>query len=203
MSDDSTSTPKDDEEFIAPIANPPTIRKRTIVDILIDRASEASSDLIRNEIIPGIKDLALDATHGLIDGVFGSSTRGGGRHGRRRSVTTRDVAARDANIKVDYRGASTAKKAVSKRTISEMARANHEFDEILFDSRFEAQDVIDRMRERLDKYGSVTVDNLYQMMGVDPTFKDSAWGWDSLDGAHVRRFRGSYVLDLPDPSPLS
>lgn len=203
MSDDSASNPKDDAEFIAPIANPPTIRKRTIVDILIDRASEASSDLIRNEIIPGIKDLALDATHGLIDGVFGSSTKGRGRHTRRRSGIQQTVADRDANIKVDYRGASTAKKAVSKRTISEMARANHEFDEILFEGRIEAQDVIDRMRERLDKYGSVTVDNLYQMMGVDPTFKDSAWGWDNLDGAHVRRFRGAYVLDLPDPTPLS
>lgn len=202
MSDDSTSTPKDDEEFIAPIANPPTIRKRTIVDILIDRASEASSDLIRNEIIPGIKDLALDATHGLIDGVFGSSTRGGSRHGRRRSVTTRDVAARDADIKVDYKSISNSKKTVSKRTISEMARANHEFDEILFESRHEAQDVIDRLRARLDKYGSVTVDALYQIMSVDPTFRDSTWGWDSLDGAHVRRFRGSYVLDLPDPTPL-
>lgn len=199
MSDQNeVSSTSDDREKIEPVlATPPVVRKRTMVDVVVDRAAEASVDLVKNVVLPGIRDTLADSFHGLIDAMFDTKTQGRRRASRGTTIVTSN------QTRFNYNGISN-QNADRKRTISEKARANHDFGEIIFQSRPEANDVIDTMRMRLNKYGTVTVDDLYSIIGVDPTVVDTSWGWDeaSFAGAHVRRAHRGFVLDIPEPAPL-
>ena len=178
------------------------VRKKTVVDLLIDRASTSTADMIRYTIVPGIKDLAHDSLVGIIDGLFdrGRSSRTVIR--RRDDMIRRGVSREKEVQKVDYsyNGITTRP---TTRVISEVGRRNHDFSEIIFESRVEAQDALDTLRVRLDKYGTASVADLYSITGIDDNFKDNEWGWDNLDGSYVRRYRRGFVLDLPETKPLT
>ena len=190
------------DETLQEVHPPVKVRKKTIVDVLIDRASATTADVIKNRIAPGIVDLMHDATVGVIDGVFDRS---------RSSQTIRNRAdvSRRANTKSNQNGVNRSSFSyneitsnASTRTISDVGRRNHDFTEVIFENRVEAQDVLDRMRMRLEQYNVVSVSDLYSIVGIDDTVQDNQWGWTNLDGSYVRRYRGSFILDLPPTSPL-
>lgn len=89
-----------------------------------------------------------------------------------------------------------------QRALSRQARASHNFDEIVLDQRTEAEQVIDRLFDLVSRYGTATVADLYELVGLVSTHVDHKWGWTDLEGAGVSRVRGGYLLDLPDPEPL-
>lgn len=200
---------EDEKEFSAEVSRekldamskPMKVRKKTFIDILVDRASTSTADMIRHTIIPGMIDLAHDSASGILDGLFdrGRSTRTVVR--RREDVIRRGSGFRKSDeIKVDYNGITSRP---TTRSISEVGRRNHDFSEIIFESRVEAQDALDRLRLRLEKYDSVSVADLYSIVGIDDNFKDNEWGWENLDGAYVKRYRRDFILDLPDTKPLT
>jgi hypothetical protein len=88
-------------------------------------------------------------------------------------------------------------------TISRQARARHQFDEIVIPTRQEAEEVLDRMYDILSRYESVSVAEMYELVGLTSSHTDHTWGWLELTGSAVRRERsGGYLLDLPDPEHL-
>src|SRR3954454_10116741 len=88
-------------------------------------------------------------------------------------------------------------------SMSRRARARHDFDEIVLESRGEAEEVIDRMYDLLSRYDSVSVADMYELTGIQSAHTDQKWGWTDLRGSTVTRTRaGGYLLDLPEPQPL-
>jgi hypothetical protein len=83
--------------------------------------------------------------------------------------------------------------------MSRQGRARHDFDEIVLDERSEAEEVLDRLFDVVNKYESATVADLYDLVGLPSTHADYKWGWTDLRGAGVSRIRDGYLLDLPDP----
>lgn len=73
---------------------------------------------------------------------------------------------------------------------------------IVLSTKDEADGVLEHMTDILDKYGSVTVGDLYHMVGLSATHVDEAWGWSDLRNAQVNQIREGYLLDLPQPQPL-
>ena len=90
-----------------------------------------------------------------------------------------------------------------QRTMSRQARAQHDFDEIILDSRTEAEEVIDRLFDLVSRYESATVADLYELVGLASSHTDHKWGWTDLHGAGVTRVHGGYLLDLPEPQALN
>lgn len=177
------------------------VRKKTVVDLLIDRASTSTADMIRYTVVPGIKDLAHDSLVGIVDGLFdrGRSSR---TAVRRRDDVIRQGVSREKEVqKVDYSYNGITNRPTT-RVISDVGRRTHDFSEIIFESRVEAQDALDKLRDRLDKYNTASVADLYSITGIDDNFKDNEWGWDNLDGSYVRRYRRGFVLDLPETKKL-
>jgi len=91
---------------------------------------------------------------------------------------------------------------VQPRTLSHQARAMHNFDEVILQTSVEAEEVLNQLLEILTKYGSATVGNLYNLIGVIGSFTDERWGWQDLRTASIRRVRDGYLLNLPQPEPL-
>jgi hypothetical protein len=86
--------------------------------------------------------------------------------------------------------------------MSRRARARHDFDEIVLETRGEADEVIDQLYEIVSRYDSATVADLYELVGLASTHTDNKWGWTDLRGAGVTRVRSGYLLDIPEPRPL-
>lgn len=79
---------------------------------------------------------------------------------------------------------------------------SHDFEDILLATRIEADTVLERMFDLLRDYQTVSVSDLYQLVGLSSTYMDHKWGWMDLHGANVMRVRDGYILNLPKPQSL-
>lgn len=78
-------------------------------------------------------------------------------------------------------------------------RRGQDVDDILLASRPEADLVLERLYDLLEKYGTVSVSDLYSLVGLSGSYVDQKWGWTELQGAQVRRVREGYIVELPRP----
>jgi len=154
-------------------------------------AKTALSYGVYDVVIPAAKEMILDFGRETLEKLIMGQSR------RQRSAPTSGPGGY-----VSYNRYAMGPQQQS-RTISRAARVRHNFDEIVLETRREAEDVLDSLYELADKYGEASVADLYELAGVAATHADQKWGWTDLRNAAVGRVRGGYVLDLPDPEPLS
>lgn len=74
--------------------------------------------------------------------------------------------------------------------------------DIILSSRNEAEMVVERMKDILDQYDTVSVADLYELVGLPSSHVDHVWGWNDLGYINVRQIREGYVIDLPAANPL-
>lgn len=154
-------------------------------------AKTVMSYVVIEVVIPAAKDLIVDAGQQFLERmVFGEN-----RPGRTRTYGTTPY--------TPYNAFSKPAKAViqqvqAAKTLSHQARSTHNFGEIVFTTRAEAEEVLNRLVARIDKYDQATVNDLYDLVGLTGDFPDERYGWTSLNGASTTRVRqDQYVLNLP------
>lgn len=81
-------------------------------------------------------------------------------------------------------------------------RSGYDYDEIILESRAEAEEVLNSMDDLLDRYGLVSVADLYDLVGITGNYTDNKYGWTNLRHASVQRLRDGYLLKLPRAIPL-
>lgn len=80
----------------------------------------------------------------------------------------------------------------------------YEVKDILFETRIEAENTLDTLKEVINTYGYASVSELYDLADVNCcTYLDNKHGWTNLDKAKVVRLRNGYTLDLPTPLPIN
>ena len=83
------------------------------------------------------------------------------------------------------------------REISRVGRARHDFDEIVLETRGEAEAVLVHLIDLTIDYGMASVADLYDLVGINSSFTDNKYGWTDLRQASVSRVRNGYLLNLP------
>jgi hypothetical protein len=146
-------------------------------------------------LLPAARDTVVDVIHGTIDNLFNGNIR------RRGTIPPQSGPTGYVSYN-RYSMGGTSRLPSPVRAMSRRARARHDFDEIILDSRTEAEEVIDRLFDLVSRYETATVADLYELVGLASTHPDNKWGWTDLRGAGVSRVRDGYLLDLPDPHPL-
>ena len=79
-------------------------------------------------------------------------------------------------------------------------------DDIIFDNRGEAEEVLSDVLDIFIDYGSVSVADLHDLCGVPSAYKDNHIGWkdaDSINRAYVISNRNGYRIILPKPVELA
>lgn len=71
-----------------------------------------------------------------------------------------------------------------------------------FECRGDADDILNQMYNALRDYKQVTVGDLWDLMGVSNEATDYNYGWYMLDQAYIKGIPGGYRLVLPKPVPL-
>lgn len=151
-------------------------------------------------LIPALRDTVVDTfTTGIERMFYGDRTPSSTRRGYRSSGPGGYVA---YNRYAPTRPYRPGEPRDEPRNISRRARASHDFDEIILSSRVEANEVLERLFDLIDRYEAATVEDLYEMVGINSDYTDKKWGWTEIRGANVSRTRSGYLLNLPKPVPL-
>ena len=164
-------------------------RKKSIIEKTIDmflpEGKTSLKDMIIEDIIvPTTKNIIADIVNSVLFGEAGRS---------RNSSSSRS--------RVSY--SSYYNKDDSRRDTRPTRSFSDSYDDIILETRGEAELVIDRMREYIDSYGIVTVAELYEFIGVTKDYTTRNYGWTNLDSARVNRIRDGYLLVLPQAMPIN
>lgn len=159
-------------------------------------------------IIPGAKDLLYDSGQEYLGRSLGIDTRGGARRGGG-PINYNNIASTLAS-RVNYNRPGFMTDPRDRQQQAQPApKAGHPgrnitlgnvtIDDIICASRIEADDVISRMYNLIERYGRVTVADLFDLVGVTGEYTDENFGWVDLTGARPHRSGQGYRLDLPRP----
>lgn len=89
-----------------------------------------------------------------------------------------------------------------ERSPSRSVKSNYNYDDIIIDSRGEAEEVLTRMDELIYSYGMVSVADFYDLVGVTSRYTDNNYGWTDVRSARVVHVRDGYIIKLPRAVPL-
>jgi hypothetical protein len=146
-------------------------------------------------LLPTLRDMLWEAGSGGIEKlIFGDSRRRG---------STPPQSGPTGYVSYNRYSMGGGRASGPQRAMSRAARARHDFDEIVLESRPEAEEVIDRLFDLVSRYETATVADLYELVGLPSNHTDHKWGWMDLRGTGVSRVRDGYMLDLPDPLPVN
>jgi len=145
------------------------------------------SYILTDVIVPGIKNALADAVSILL---FGDA----GRLGTRRSSGSKLMYQRCYDDRRDSR-----RDYDHRRTMP-----GYEYDDIIIESRGEAELVLERLDEIISSYGMASVADLYDLVGMtNRSYTDNKYGWTDIRSAKVTRVRDGYILQLPRALPIN
>lgn len=160
------------------------LRKLTDVFVSEDVAN-VKSYILMDVLIPAIKNTILDIITDSANMVFGNGKRG------KQSRSIEKISYRDFSRKDD------------RRPITDFrSRSGFDYDDLKFYSRGDAEAVLEQMEEIIDRYGFVTVADMYDMADLTAPYTASKYGWTNIRNAEPVRVRDGYILKLPKAMPI-
>lgn len=148
-------------------------------------ASKVKSYVIGDVLIPAIKKAISDIITNGIDMILYGETG----HSRRSSSSRVSYSKYYDDRRDDRRSDSSL-------------RSRYDVDDVLFETRDEAKDVLERMDELIDTYGVASIADFYDLAGVTGNYTDNKYGWTNLSAADVVRVRDGFMIKLPRVRPL-
>jgi len=159
-------------------------------DVFIaEDANNVKSYILLEVIVPAIKKAISDIVTTGIDMILY------GEAGRTRK--------NGSASKVSYRN-YYERESERTRAGSAIRRTNFDYDDILFDTRGDAEAVLDSMNDIISQYGMVSVSDFYDLANVaNDNYTMNRYGWTNIAGATAVRVRDGYILKLPRAIPLN
>lgn len=75
-------------------------------------------------------------------------------------------------------------------------------EDLVFDTRGDAVDVIEFIAEQIESYGQVSVADLMSSVGIQPRYTDERWGWTTTDAFEIRQIREGWLVSADRPEPI-
>lgn len=162
---------------------------RKLSDIfLAEDMSNVGNYIFMDVLVPAIKKAVSDIVRDGIDMILYGSTGHGKKSGSSVSY-------------VSYNKMSDRNR--DDRHYGSGSRTGYSYNDITFDSRGEAEEVLTQMEAIIDNYTMVSVADLYDLVGERGNYTDQKYGWMNLRSAKVVRVRDGYMLELPKALPLN
>jgi len=168
-------------------------KKQTFADkfkaAMISEDSQSIGDYLLFDVaIPALKQTIQSLINNAVDMLlFGNSTR----------PVNRNMPAN----RVSYRSYfdNQAQNTYTTRPRS----AGYSYEENTFASRGDAEAVLYRMQEIIDRYQVVRVADYLELSDQPSSYTDNNYGWTDVSNVRIMRSRnGRYYLDLPKPMAI-
>lgn len=166
-------------------------KKKNGIDKLKDNfisedAANIKTYVVMDVLIPAVKKAICDIVKNGVDMIlYGES----GRSNRRPSEY----------VSYDRRYLD---RGDSRFYNADRARIGYSYNDIILETRGEAEDVLARMDELIELYGMVSVADLYDLVGITGNYTDNKYGWTNIRNAEPVHVRDGYMLRLPKVTNL-
>lgn len=175
------------------VKNEVTIKKKSLFskfkkDVVSKDAGTVGEYVLKDVILPTIKDLIYNSIRGSLEMVLWGTTKPSKKNVPYNSISSGTY---------HYNGITNG---VSKKEQSNHKRSIDYFDvnNIMFDTRADATNILDNLRMILEEYPSVSINDFYDLMGLSAPHTANDYGWTDLRDAEVQMFRGKYYIALPE-----
>lgn len=162
-----------------------------------DDTKSVGDYIVHDVLIPAMKATMSDMVSGGIEMLL---------FGERRGSNTRRDGGKSYISYSSYYGDGRRNNDRDNRdrgsNYSRTSRARHDFDDIVFESRGEAEEVLSHLVDLTIDYGVASVADFYDLSGIESQFTDNKYGWTTLRDACTDRVRAGYVIRLPQAKPL-
>lgn len=146
-------------------------------------------------IVPAIKNIIVDAvTSGINMVMYGESKSQGPRQYGRTPYNSYGSSPRPTvNYTSRYTNQQPEPSAVRPRNLRQGV------EEYIIESREDAAHVLTTLTEQADMYGSVSIADYYDLIGIPSEYTDNNYGWvmETIVHTNVRPVRGGYVIKFP------
>lgn len=191
---------QDDKEKIKPrqVAQG-KVRKQSLVRkfahyIIADTVETARERTFKDILIPGVRNLIFDTFNEMLatmlfpdDVQRPAGGYRGGSGARRGGKTSYDKYYDDKNRRTGNGGRGGG----SYRDMP------YDPDDIILDTRAQANDALDELDYIIHKYGQASIANFYDIVGVTGEWTDNRYGWTSIRGAAIKPVRDGFMVILP------
>lgn len=159
-------------------------------DVFISEdVGNVKSYILMDVLVPAIKKAISDIVTNGIDMILYGET------GRTRKGSS--------GTKVSY-GKYYDREPDRRRERSVPSRSGYDYDDIIFETRGDAEKVLDSMNDIISQYGVVSVLDLYDLADVSTdNYAANKYGWTDISGCKAIRVRDGYILKLPRALPLN
>ena len=140
--------------------------------------------IIKDVAIPSLKNVIVDLVWKSINMVMFGDDRP-----RTPSGTNYANTSRVSYNQYSIRSANPARPAA----------APINYQDVIFSSRGDADEVLNQMVDALGTYGNVSVADFYDLVGMTANYTDNKYGWYDIRNAYVQAVSGGYVIKLPKP----
>jgi hypothetical protein len=170
-----------------------SLGKKFMDTFIEDDSKNVGNYIFHDVLIPAAKSMVCDIVGwgGFAEMLLFANKRPPNRGNMRRD---------GGRTYVSYDRSSTSirdNRDTRKKDISPTNRARHNFDEIILDSRGEAEEVLSQLVDLIEEYGIASVADLYELVGLKSEHTDQRYGWTNLSAAEVSRVRDGYLINLP------
>lgn len=161
---------------------------RKLTDIFISEdASNVKSYIFMDVLVPAIKKAISDiVTDGVAMILYGET---GGRKTK-------------SSSRVSYRSYYDDRRDSRHERDRFESKGRFDYDDIVFESRGEAELVREQMVELIERYAFVTVADMYDMADLTAPYTANKYGWTNIRNAEPVRVRDGYILKLPKAMPI-
>lgn len=187
----TASTDKQIQKVAKSATKTKTNEVRKLADIFISEdVTNVKNYIFMDVIVPAVKKAIYDVvTNGIDMFLYGGSGKG-------KSSSN--------SSKVSYRNYYERKDNGSSYRSSDnnTSRNALDYEDIVFATRGEAEAAKQQMIDVIERYGMVTVGDLYEMADLTPPYTSQSYCWTDLHTAETQRVRDGYILKLPKARPI-
>ena len=158
-------------------------------------AKQAAKFVAADVLLPAMRNLVVDmVTKGAEKLVYGE---GSYRRGNRPPTINYGARYQVGNPIAQSRVPELMSGRPYQNPIPRGRQNRHEMNDVILSSKEEADLVIERLIDILEKYDVASLADLYELLGLETSPVDFKWGWTYLSNAQVRQIRQGYLLELP------
>ena len=155
-------------------------------------ASKVKSYILMDVLVPTIKKAISDIVKNGVDMILYGEAGQNKKRTYASTVSYRDYYDNGSRSVSRFDDPSRAR-----------ARAGYSFDDVILETRGEAEEVLSSMDELIEMYGYVSVADMYDLVGITCEYTDNKYGWKNIRTAEPVRVRDGYMLKLPRALPLN
>lgn len=187
------SSKEREREKIAPVVKKDKIVStkkplgRRLWDIFVGKDPKDIKDyLIKDVLIPGLKDTAIDTLSMVLKGERIS------------------IGPRNSYERTSYSSIYRSKNSRKDREYDRKKRSEYESDEkvdyrnIVLDTEKDAKAIVDHMLDRIESTGTVSVAEFFDMLGLPSRFTDNDWGWDNVRDIGIKQVSNGWLIDVAE-----